>query len=139
MILLMYPPEAGEAPYSQETKKALRETMSDEDELADLEQRMRAKLHAPKQAFSATVTHTAPQALKEPLPRKIVVERLRDWGNVADSRQKPNAAHWRWFLYALQENGSRKQILDTTSEMLAKQEVNRYRKLGVEMEVLKEH
>ncbi len=113
--------------------------MSDEDELADLEQRMRAKLHAPKQAFSATVKHTTPQAPKEPLPKKILVERLRDWGNVADSRQKPNAVHWRWFLYALRENGSRKQILDTTSEMVAKRAVDRYRKLGFEMEVLKEH
>lgn len=77
-----------------------------------------------------------------PLPSKVLVERVREWGNewgnVSDTG-KSSAIYWRWFLYAVQPDGSRKQILNTTHEQTAEREVLRFQKLGVPIEVLKEH
>lgn len=112
--------------------------MSEEDTTDDdrrLEERMRARLgvHEPKREELIA----SAKAEKEPRPVKVLVERVREWGELGHERA--NAVHWRYFLYSVNEGGARKQILNTTSEAFAKRETEKYQKQGIPVEVLKEH
>jgi len=105
--------------------------MTDEEyAMADLERRMRAKLNAPKTNTPAAEAKAIERTKKEPLPKKVLVQRIEEVGD--------DGVYRRWFFFAVQPDGSRKQILNTTHQPTAKKEAERYRQLGVELEEFKE-
>lgn len=63
-------------------------------------------------------------------PAKVLVRKERIWGY--------SGMHFRWFLIGVDEDGSRRLPFTTTSDGVAYSEVQRYQKLGVPLEVMKE-
>ena len=64
------------------------------------------------------------------LPAKVLVRKERVWGSAG--------MHHRWFFIPVDAEGIRSPPFSTTHDGLAMQEVKRYEKLGIPMEVIKE-
>jgi hypothetical protein len=65
-----------------------------------------------------------------------LLERVREFGDIGHDR---GAVHWRYFIYAVDAAGQRKQIVNTTSNEFAQREYQRYAGMGIPVEVLKDH
>ena len=66
----------------------------------------------------------------EPLPAKVLVRKERCWGDLG--------VYFRFFFIAVNADGTRRQPFNTTHAGIAKSEAERYQKLGIPMEVMKE-
>jgi hypothetical protein len=108
------------------------EDINDDDQA--LEERMRAALGVQEKSKEEVAADT--KAKTDPRPVKILLERVREWGDIGYGE---SAVHWRYFIYAVDAAGKRKQIINTTSNAFAQREYKRYADMGVPVEVLKEH
>lgn len=66
----------------------------------------------------------------EPLPAKVLVRKERCWGDLG--------TYFRFFFIAIDADGNRQHPFNTTHVGIAKSEAERYEKLGVPMELMKE-
>lgn len=67
---------------------------------------------------------------KEPPPAKVLVRKERQWGDLG--------TYFRFFFIAVEADGTRRESFNTTHVGIAKSEAQRYQKMGVPMEILKE-
>lgn len=99
------------------------------DDISDEElARLRAKwglVDVPKQEAAKLV-----KVQKEPPPAKVLVRKERQWGDLG--------TYFRFFFIGVGADGRRQPLFDTTHVGIAKSEAERYQKLGVPLEVLKE-
>lgn len=110
-----------------------------DDDLEDLEARMRKALKVPDkgdETFEEARKRTG--AEKAPLPKRVFIERADASGEGHDISSYDPPIKWRWFFYGEDASGQRKPLYNTTSDKFAKKEVERYRSLGITVEVLKE-
>lgn len=109
-----------------------------DDELDDLEARMRKALNVPDHAEKAEETKIKSAVEKVPLPKRVFLERIDATGEGHDISSYDERIRWRWFFHADDGTGQRKPLFNTTSEKFAKKEVERFKSLGIPVEALKE-
>lgn len=110
-----------------------------QDELEDLEARMRKALKVPEkggETFEEARKRTG--AEKAPLPKRVFLERIDATGEGRDISSFDERVRWRWFFYGEYASGARNPLFNTTSEKFAKKEVERFKSLGIPVEALKE-
>lgn len=100
-----------------------------ENEISDVDlDRLRQKWGIPD--VSKEDAAALAKAHSEPTPAKVLVRKERVWGLWG--------MHFRYFFIPVAADGTRNRPFTTTDEPIAKQEAERFQKLGVPMEVMKE-
>lgn len=90
--------------------------------------RLRVKWNIPDLPKAEAAALAKVQAERPPV--KVLVRKERCWGDLG--------TYFRWFLIRINEDGSRRLPFNTTHQGLAYSEVQRYQRLGVPLEVMKE-